>query len=66
MADEALLLTVPEAAQQLHWGRDHTYRLIAEGKLPAIRFGRTIRVPRRGLEDFIARAQSENALAAQG
>jgi excisionase family DNA binding protein len=56
MAEEPLVLTVPEAAGLLSVGRNHIYSLIADGRLPAIRLGRAIRVPRRAVEQLIADA----------
>lgn len=61
MAPEPLLLTVPEAATALQIGRDRTYHLVAEGRLAAVRLGRSIRIPRAALEEFI-----ENELAQVG
>jgi excisionase family DNA binding protein len=54
MAQEALLLNVPEAAALLRLGRNRTYELVADGRLPAVRVGRTIRIPRQAIEIFIA------------
>ncbi len=53
--DGAQILTVPEAAAYLRISRDHAPELIARGELPHIRLGRVIRVPRLGLEQWIAR-----------
>lgn len=53
--DRSLLLTVPEAARLLRISRGLAYELIAEGKLPAVRLGRVIRVPRHSLEQWIGR-----------
>ncbi len=50
---EQLLLSPAEAARELGIGRDKTYDLIREGRLPAIRFGRVLKVPRAALNDFI-------------
>ncbi len=56
MADnDALLLKVPEAARLLDISRGLAYELVARGELPSIRFGRVIRIPRHGLEQWIAR-----------
>jgi excisionase family DNA binding protein len=54
--DEALLLTVKEAARLMRIGRDMAYALVAEGRIPAIRLGRHIRIPRASL---IAHLQRE-------
>lgn len=53
MDNEALLMTVPEAAKLLRIGRNHAYELVATGEIPAIRLGRTIRVPRHALEQWL-------------
>ena len=49
------LLTVAEAAQLLRIGRNTCYELIRLGQIPSIRLGRLIRVPRFGLEAWLAR-----------
>jgi excisionase family DNA binding protein len=54
-ADSSLLLTVSEAARVLSISRNLAYELVARGDLPAVRPGRVIRVPRHGLEQWIAR-----------
>jgi excisionase family DNA binding protein len=43
--DSPLLLKVTEAAKLLQLGRDRIYELVASGRLPALHFGRTIRIP---------------------
>jgi len=53
--DNRLLLKVPEAARLLRISRNLAYELVARGELPSVRLGRVIRVPRRGLEEWIAR-----------
>ena len=53
--DDALLLKVSEAAQLLRISRNLAYELVAKGELPSVRLGRVIRVPRFGLEAWIAR-----------
>lgn len=49
-ATEKRMLTVPETARVLRISRNLAYTLIARGEIPAIRFGRVIRVPRAALE----------------
>ncbi len=44
-----LLLTVDEAAEVLRIGRNGAYAAVANGSLPSVRIGRTIRVPRDAL-----------------
>ncbi len=55
ITDEGLLLTVPEAAKLLRISRGLAYELVAQGRLPHIRLGRRILIPRHGLEGWIAR-----------
>jgi excisionase family DNA binding protein len=52
---EALVLTVAEAARLLHISRNLAYELVAQGRIPHIRLGRRILIPRFGLEQWIAR-----------
>lgn len=47
------LLRVSEVAAALQIGRTKTYELIAEGRLPVVRIGKAVRVPRRALERWI-------------
>lgn len=52
MESTPLLLKVTEAAKLLQLGRDRIYELVASGRLPALHFGRTIRIPRDALARF--------------
>jgi excisionase family DNA binding protein len=45
-------LTVPEAATVLRLGRSATYDAITRGQIPAVRFGKKLRVPRAALVAF--------------
>ena len=56
------VLTVAECASFLRISRNKAYDLINEGRLPHIRLGRSLRVPRRGLDAWIA---SESGLPAE-
>lgn len=60
--DKRLLLTVPEAARLLRISRNLAYELIVQGRLPHVRFGRVIRIPRSRLEEWIL----EEALLPKG
>jgi excisionase family DNA binding protein len=51
-----LVLTVAEAAEQLRIGRTTAYRLCANGDLPTIRVGNSIRIPVRPLIDKLQRS----------
>jgi excisionase family DNA binding protein len=64
--DENLLLKVSEAARILRISRNLTYELIARGEIPCVRFGRVIRVPRQGLEQWIERQSSLSDSPSEG
>lgn len=51
---EKLLFKVPEAAEILSVSRSHMYGLIGAGKVPVIRLGASVRIPRAWLEKFVA------------
>lgn len=51
--DEPLTLTIPEAAKLLRVSRGTAYEAAKTGALPTVRFGRTIRVPRRALQRLL-------------
>jgi excisionase family DNA binding protein len=44
-----LMLTVEEAAEVLRIGRNGAYAAVADGAIPAVRIGRSIRIPRQAL-----------------
>ncbi len=50
-----LLLKPAEAASILRISRSLVYRLIADGQLASVRFGRIVRVRSEDLEQFIRR-----------
>ena len=51
--DEMQLLTAKEAARLLSTSSQTVFRLIWSGELRQVRFGRTVRVKRCDLEEFI-------------
>ena len=51
--DLPLTLTVVEAASVLRIGRTAAYNLVRCGKLRSVRVGKTIRVPRDAIFDFL-------------
>lgn len=51
---EKLLLKVSEAAEALGISRSHAYELIQAGKLPVVRLGAAVRVPKPWVEKFVA------------
>jgi excisionase family DNA binding protein len=52
---ERLALSVEEAGALLGISRDLAYDLVARRELPSVRLGRRLVVPRRALEDALAR-----------
>lgn len=47
------LLTVAQVSELTHLHRDTVRRYIGQGRIPAVRLGNRLRVPRAALEDFI-------------
>ena len=56
---EPLLLTPAEVADLLGLSKSYVYELLASEALPSITIGRTRRIPRRALEDFVAARVAE-------
>lgn len=54
MRRDPLLLTVVEVAGLLRISRNLAYDLVHQGRLPHVRLGRRILIPRHGLEEWIA------------
>jgi excisionase family DNA binding protein len=59
MTQDTLVVTPPEAARLLGLGRTTVYKLIRSGDLKAIRVGRSVRVPREAIPEFIERKLAE-------
>jgi len=51
--EKRLCITVPEAAEMLGISRNFAYQLVREGKLPSIRFGKRILIPRASLDKMM-------------
>lgn len=49
-------LTVAEVADQMRVSRMTVYRLVHGGELPAVRVGRSFRVPQDALDAYLANA----------
>lgn len=47
------VLTVPEAAHILRIGRNAAYQLVTNGNIRCIHIGRSIRIPRTALVQFL-------------
>ena len=57
--EKRLCVTVPEAAALLGISRNFAYQLVREGKLPSIRFGKRILIPRVALEKMLEKVGME-------
>ena len=60
------VLTVEEAAGILRIGRSAAYAAVKSGDIPAIKVGRSLRVPRHKLESLLGVPTSEFATAGNG
>jgi excisionase family DNA binding protein len=47
------LLSIPQLCQELGMGRSWLYRRLRSGEIPSIRLGRTIKVRRDELEEYL-------------
>lgn len=69
MADEGAsrtkFLTVAEVAEMLRVSRMTVYRWVHAGDMPAVRFGRSFRVPAAAIETFMEEANLAGGLMAQ-
>ena len=54
LAELPAVLTVEEARRVLRIGRRQLYQAIARHDVPAVKIGRSIRIPRSGLEAWLA------------
>lgn len=52
-----LLLTIPQVAQLLSVGRTTVYYLISRGELDTVHIGRSARIAREAVEQFVRRRQ---------
>lgn len=53
--DGRLLLTVEEAARACGYSRSFLYEAMNRGEIPVIRLGRTVRISRAWLEQWVVR-----------
>lgn len=54
--DQVQFLTVAEVAAMMRVSKMTVYRLVHGGELPAVRVGRSFRVPRHAVEDYLRSA----------
>jgi excisionase family DNA binding protein len=62
--NERLLLSVGEVAQILGIGRNLTYELVRQNKIPHIRLGRRVLIPRMLLHDWLVMSTKESPKSA--
>jgi excisionase family DNA binding protein len=48
-----MLLTVKDLEAELQLGRTRTYELVRSGKIPVLRIGRVVRIPREALRRWV-------------
>ena len=53
MDTEHEYLKVPEVAKVLRIARSRAYELVADGEIPAVKIGRSVRVSRRELDRWL-------------
>ena len=55
--EDAHYLTVAEVALAMRVSKMTVYRLVHEGELPAVRFGRSYRVPEQAVKEYLIAEQ---------
>lgn len=58
---EVSFLTVAEVAAMMRVSKMTVYRLVHHGELPAVRVGRSFRVPQKAVHDYLRDAFIETA-----
>ena len=53
---EVKFLTVAEVARMMRVSKMTVYRLVHSGELPAVRVGRSFRVPERDVDDYLRKS----------
>lgn len=69
MADELgapRFLTVAEVAELMRVSKMTVYRMVHSGEIPAVRVGKSFRVPQKAVEDIISSGLGEPGRRAQG
>jgi excisionase family DNA binding protein len=54
-------LKVPEVARIIRVARSRAYELVAEGEIPSVRIGRSVRVSRRELDKWLEEQRHPSA-----
>ena len=55
---EKMTMTVQEMAQCLGIGRNMAYELIRNGKVPFLKFGRSVRIPKKAFDAWLTNETS--------
>ncbi|HHY96254.1 MAG TPA: helix-turn-helix domain-containing protein [Firmicutes bacterium] len=58
-----MFMTVEEAAAVLRLKRSHAYEMVKIGKIPSVRLGRLIRVPREALLQMVEQTRGKGQAA---
>ncbi len=61
MDEQHEYLKVPEVARIIRVARSRAYELVAEGDIPSIRIGRSVRVSRKELERWLEEQRQPSA-----
>ena len=61
MDEQHEYLKVPEVARIIRVARSRAYELVAEGEIPSIRIGRSVRVSRRELDKWLEEQRQPSA-----
>lgn len=59
--NEVRFLTVAEVAAIMRVSKMTVYRLVHSGELPAVRVGRSFRVPERAVDDYLRHSYVDTA-----
>ena len=54
------VLRPKQVAEYLQLGRDKTYQMLRSGELPGVRVGRTYRIQKCALDDWLARGATKS------
>jgi excisionase family DNA binding protein len=59
--DEVHLLTVAEVAQIMRLSKMTVYRMVNSGALPALKVGRSVRIPEQVVDAYLRKAYVDSA-----
>ena len=58
------LVPISAVARQLGFSKPHVYNLAKRGELPSIKFGRTVRISPKDLEEYVREHRRKKGMAA--